>query len=202
MHLSHLSATARRGIRALSMTLAIGTGLTALACAPAVHVTTATAPDVVINGRETFRILDVPVRRDGLSLAADDPMLVNSITNAALREDLTHSFESRGYAPNVEHPDFAVAYYASTRDKLKISTWDYGYTWRRWPREYVDVDEYTQGTVIVDVVDPQTRTLLWRGQGVADVSNDPKKYTKELAKTVSAILSKFPQAAPRTTAGE
>jgi hypothetical protein len=196
-----LSSTTRRTLRALSMTLAVGTSLTALACAPAVHVTTATAPDVVINGRETFRILDVPVRRDGLSLAADDPMLTNSITNEALREDLTHSFESRGYAPSTEHPDFAVAYYASTRDKLKVSTWDYGYTWRGWPREYVDVDEYTQGTVIVDVVDPQTRTLLWRGQGVADVSKDPKRYTKELAKTVSAILNKFPQAAPRTTAG-
>jgi hypothetical protein len=169
-------------------------GLIASACSgPSVHVTTATAPNAVLAGRHTFRLLDVPQRRNGIS-TPDDPMLTNSMTNEVLREDITRAFESRGYAPSGDTPDLAVAYYASARDKLDLQTWDYGYTWRGWPRQYVDVNEYTQGTVIVDVVDPTTKTLLWRGKGVAQVSDSPATYEKELGKTVNAILSKFPSA--------
>ena len=48
--------------------------------------------------------------------------------------------------------------------------------------------------MIVDVVDPKTQELLWRGQGVAPVSDDPNTYAKELGQTVNAILKKFPHA--------
>jgi hypothetical protein len=175
--------------------------LTAAACTPSVDVRTQTAPDASIEGRQTFWILPVPARRvDAASAASDDPMLANSITNRALINDLTRAFEGRGYAVNATNPDFTVAYYASTREKLDLNTWNYGYSWRRWPRQYVDVTQYTEGTVIVDVIDPASKELLWRGQGVSAVSSDPAKYASELNKTVTAILSKFPQASPSATA--
>jgi len=44
------------------------------------------------------------------------------------------------------------------------------------------------------VLDPRTKELLWRGQGVARVSDDEPQYEQELWKTVTAILEKFPQA--------
>ena len=54
------------------------------------------------------------------------------------------------------------------------------------------VTQYTEGTVIVDVIDPKTKDLLWRGQGVAAVSNNEQQYEQELQKTVEAIVDKFP----------
>jgi hypothetical protein len=178
------------------VTLALA--LTTSGCTPSVDVRTQTAPDASFGGRQTFWIMPVPPRRaDVASAASDDPMLANSITNRELVNDVTRAFEARGYVVNPTNPDFTVAYYASTREKLNINRWDYGYTWRRWPRSYVDVTEYTEGTVIVDVIDPATKELLWRGQGVSAVSSDPAKYASELNKTVTAILSKFPQASPQ-----
>jgi hypothetical protein len=166
--------------------------LTTSACAPSVNVRTQVAPDASLAGRRTFTILPVPPRRvDVASAASDDPMLATSITNRALVDDLTRAFQARGYVLSA-NPDFTVAYYASTREKLDITTWNYGYSWRRWPR-YADVTQYTEGTVIVDVIDPATKELLWRGQGVSAVSNDPAKYTRDLDKTVTAILNKFPR---------
>jgi hypothetical protein len=92
----------------------------------------------------------------------------NSISNRALRTDLVKGFENRGYILS-DNPDFKVAYYASTKEKL--------------------------GTVIVDVIDPKSKELLWRGQGVASVPDDEAQYEQELLKTVTAILAKFPAAA-------
>src|SRR5207302_7301501 len=117
--------------------------------------------------------------------ASSDPMLVNAISNRALRGDVLNGFLARGYQMS-DAPDFLVAYYASAKEKLQINDWGYGYgvypRWWGWgagvaPQE--TVDQYTEGTVIVDVIDPRTKELLWRGVGKADVSDDETKYEHE-----------------------
>jgi len=161
------------------------------ACGPGIQVRTVASPDAGMGNLRTFRILPVPERRDGSSQSTNDPMLVNSVSNRALRRDLLQGFEQRGYVVADTNPDFAVAYYASTKEKLDVTYWDYGYVWR--PRWWAaEVPRYTEGSVVIDVIDPKTKQLLWRGQGVAAVSDDERRYEGELKKTVTAILDKFP----------
>jgi hypothetical protein len=63
------------------------------------------------------------------------------------------------------------------------------------------VTEYTEGSVIVDVIDPVTRELLWRGAGQARLSNDMSENVELLAKAAAAIVARFPQAPPALIAG-
>jgi hypothetical protein len=177
------------------------------ACAPDVRVRTSVAPDAHLSELKTFRVLAPPQRRTAApALAANDPMLDNSITNRELRSDLTRGLEGKGYALNRDHPDFVVAYYAGTREKMDTTYWQPEplYRYRYWGRPYwawpwygapvAEVKEYTQGSVIVDIVDAKTNQLVWRGQGTAPVANDPAKYEKQLEKTLSAVLKKLPNA--------
>jgi hypothetical protein len=182
------------------------------ACASAVQVRTALSPDASLTGLRTFRVEQTPKPRIANAQSNSDPMLVNSISNRALRSDLRQGFEKLGYAINDSTPDFCVAYYASTNQQLDITTWDYGYSfrprwWRGWGPRYGAmyqpmVTQYTQGTVIVDVFDPKTKDLLWRGQGVAAVSDNQQQYEQDLQTTVGAILAKFPAAAPKVAQGQ
>ena len=185
------------------------------ACASAVQVRTALSPDASLTGLRTFRVEQTPKPKIANAQSNSDPMLVNSISNRALRSDLQQGFEKLGYAVNDSTPDFCVAYYASTDQKLDITTWNYGYPFRprRWagwgfyqPRFGAAFDpmvtQYTQGTVIVDVFDPKTKDLLWRGQGVANVSDNQQEYTQELQTTVGAILAKFPAAPAKVAQGQ
>ena len=177
------------------------------ACASAVQVRTAVTPDENLNGLRTFRVQPTPKPRIASAQSTNDPMLVNSISNRALRADLQRGFAKLGYAVNDSTPDFCVAYYASTNQQLDITSWDYGYPlrprwWRGWGPRFGGtyspmVTQYTQGTVIVDVFDSKNKELLWRGQGVAAVSDDQQQYVKELQTTVAAILAKFPAAAAK-----
>ena len=147
-------------------------------------------------------------------------MLSNSITNQQLRNDLVQGFEAKGYTAAATNPDFQVAYYAGTKQKMDTTYWNpgpsyryayRGYGFRRvryawaWPHfgapyyggmnpYAMNVTSSTQGCVIVDVIDPKTQELIWRGQGVANVSSDAATYAKDLAQSVSAVLKKFPQA--------
>jgi hypothetical protein len=166
-------------------------------CAAPIRVRTAVSPDANLGSGRTFRVLPAPKQRTpSAQSSTNDPMLVNSMSNRALRTDLAQGFEGKGYVVNDSNPDFAVAYYASTRQRLDVSAWDYGYLWRpRWSVVPM-VTQYTQGTLIVDVIDPKSQEILWRGQGVAAVSDDEQRYERELQKTVAAILAKFPAAAP------
>ena len=177
------------------------------ACASAVQVRTALSPDASLSGLRTFRVQPTPKPSIASAQSTSDPMLVNSISNRALRGDLRQGFEKLGYAVNDSTPDFCVAYYASTNQQLDITAWDYGYSlrprwWRGWGPRYRDmyepmVTQYTQGTVIVDVFDPNNKELLWRGQGVAAVSDNQDQYVQELQATVAAILAKFPATAAK-----
>jgi hypothetical protein len=139
-----------------------------LAACASVDVRTVTSPGANLAALRTFGVMSSAEPKAPATQSANDPMLVNSISNRALRTDLVKGFENRGYILS-DNPDFKVAYYASTKEKL--------------------------GTVIVDVIDPKSKELLWRGQGVASVPDDEAQYEQELLKTVTAILAKFPAAA-------
>jgi hypothetical protein len=179
------------------LTAALAVGLAGgVACGNGVQVRTQAAPNFSTVGRTTFRLLPTPPRAGNFALDSDDPMLSSSITNEALRNDIVRDLEARGYQRvQGNHPaDLDVAYYASTREALDIRTYNYGYTWRRWPRDYTEVTRYERGTVIVDLVDPRSRELLWRGQGSAQVSENPNRYVNELGKVVGSIVRKVPEA--------
>jgi hypothetical protein len=168
------------------------------ACSHNVQVRTQAAPNFTTAGRSTFRILPTPQRRDGASMDANDPMLSSSITYRALHDDVRQALESRGYRPAGSGPaDLDVAVYAAARQALDVRTYDYGYTWRGWPREYTEVTPYERGTVLIDLVDPATHQLLWRGQGAAAVSDDPNRYVDQLGKVVNEIAKKVPAAGGR-----
>ena len=169
-------------------------------CSSAFRVHTMVSPDARFTSLVNFRVLQVPRPRDSRPEAgAYDPMVNNSIANRALREAIVGVLVSHGYVQTEREPDFAVAVYASAREKLDVQQWDYGYPFgvrRRWPGyPQQTVTEYTEGTVIVDVIQPVSRDLLWRGSGSTRLSKDPSEDVKELQKLAEAIMKKFPRAA-------
>jgi hypothetical protein len=185
-----------------------------------ITVRTAAEPGATLTALHTFYVLTPPARSaNAAPLATDDPMLENSITNNALRSDLAQALQSRGYALAArQDAEFDVAYYAGTREKFDTTYWgptfDPGWRYHYWGRQswawpyaglgYVggpyrgalamNVTTYTEGQVIVDVVDARSRQLLWRGQGAEPVSTNPAQYARDMQKVVTAIIAKFPHA--------
>lgn len=178
----------------------LGTG-----CGPGMDVRTMSAPDAGLSSLHRFQMLPGPARRDGRPpTGADDPMISNSIANRAIRDRISNAFQDKGYILDNMTPEFGVAFYATTRHKLDITNWDYGYPYYpRWPRYPVPtpvVTEYTEGSVVVDVVKSDTKMLLWRGHATAQLSNDPADNVKQLANAAAAIVAQFPPATKRIVA--
>ncbi|HET9424718.1 MAG TPA: DUF4136 domain-containing protein [Gemmatimonadaceae bacterium] len=182
-------------------TLAFAMGVSA--CNRGIEVRTMSGPDARFDDLRAFRVLPGPSRRDGLTPAGtDDPMISNSIANRALRDRITTTLQERGYRLDERDPDFGVAFYATVKEKLDVTTWDYGYPasprWPRYPSPMLV--QYTEGTVVIDMVRLEPRELLWRGEGKAELSDDPVRNIQQLADAAAAIIGKFPEAPRRIVA--
>jgi len=124
-----------------------------------------------------------------------DPMLSTSLVGRAIRQDLTDEFARRGYqaAEGGAAPDFKVAYYAGTGQVVdtRASEKSYHSTGRKITTQTY---EYPAGTIVVDVVDAHTDSLVWRGTGLAPIPKDPNDYARAIHETVEKIVSNFPRA--------
>jgi hypothetical protein len=54
------------------------------------------------------------------------------------------------------------------------------------------VNEYTVGTMVVDIFDAKNKQLLWRGTGSDEVSDKPDKNQKKVQKATEKMFKKFP----------
>jgi len=54
------------------------------------------------------------------------------------------------------------------------------------------VDEYTVGTLVVDIFDAKTKALVYRGTASDEISNKPEKNAKKLAKASDKLFKDFP----------
>ena len=151
-----------------------------------------------------FAALHTYVWRTGAQPATGDPRLDSTLLDTRVRAAVDRVLQSKGYqlaAPGTT-PTFLVGYHAAVRQKTAVQTtgqpmnvW-YGYGaggWGGWPETYVH--EYEEGVLLIDVIDPTTTKLLWRGTGKAVVETttaSPEKRERRINEAVDQILAEFP----------
>ena len=86
-----------------------------------------------------------------------------------------------------QYTDWGYGYHGS---------WPYGYghygMWAGAPSTYVDVSAYTQGTLILDVVDTHTKKLVFRGTGTAVVGG-PDSNADKIHDAVKQMVAALPK---------
>ena len=120
----------------------------------------------------------------------DGPLAKDSLNNGSIRHALESKLMAAGYGmEEVERPDFVVVYYVTSRDKFSVQDYGYGPP-RWWGRRDVRVDQYTEGTLTVDLIDAKTRQLVWRGRasGTIELKGNDKKIDKAADKLVKQLL--------------
>jgi hypothetical protein len=115
----------------------------------------------------------------------------NALVDNRIRDALKRELEARGfrYQPDGQ-ADFVVAYYARERERTEIEPIGYGMPnrWRWGWGPGVWTRYYTQGSVVVDFIEPTSNQLIWRGRvtdtvnGLDQSENQINKGAKELVK--------------------
>ena len=145
-----------------------------------------------------FAALHTYAWRPGAQQGVGDPRFDSTLLDKRVRAAVDRALTAKGYqqaAPGTSG-DFLVGYHAVVRQKTSFQTvnrW-YGYRGVRggWPQTYVQ--SYDEGMLLIDVVDPASMDLLWRGTGTGavDPQATPEKRERRINEAVDAILAKFP----------
>ncbi len=119
---------------------------------------------------------------------ANDPLAQDPLNEGRIRAALESKLVANGFRHEGKKADFVVAYYVTTRKALNVQ--DYGYGPPRWfGRRDIRVDQYTEGTLTVDLIDATTHQLVWRGRASGTV--DLKEMDKRVNKAVEKLVAKF-----------
>lgn len=136
-----------------------------------------------------------------------------SLVSASLKNAARRQLELRGLTYSASSPDLLVNFNGKLDEKLRVTQTPsvtmgmgyYGYrggiysTWPMYPQE-TNVDQYTQGTLNVDVVDARRRQLVWEGVAVGRVTEKTRDNIPAVVDAVMPeIFAKFP-IAPRAPA--
>jgi hypothetical protein len=121
--------------------------------------------------------------------------LRNDLFTQRLRRAVNSTLESKGYSIDTEKPDFTIVYHTGVQDKVNVTNWGYTYGpyWGPWGQS-VDVHQYTEGTLILDFINWETKELIWRGtaQSVLSSRPDPDKVEQRIQEIVDKLLANFP----------
>ena len=131
-----------------------------------------------------------------------DPLLHNSLLDARIRSAVDRTLGAKGLRKvEVSQADFLVNYYVNLEQKIRVDTVpaSYGYGYGGWyggMASETRVRQYEEGTLILDVVDPDKDEPLWRGSGSTRVGKktSPEASTKRIDEVVSKLLESFPPA--------
>ena len=157
-------------------------------------ITTDYNPEVAPNfsAYQTYAWLPQPIRQD--------PRVYNAITENRVRRAVDNSLSAGGYRKlESGTPDFLVAWQAAIEGKVDVTMvngyYGYGYRgWGAWGGAQPVVREYDEGTLILDVIDAESRELVWRGVAQAKISQNssPDQRGRKINEAVSKILANFP----------
>lgn len=115
-----------------------------------------------------------------------------SIAEQQVRSSLQAQLAERGMTlATTQPPDFLVAYHGKKQQKVDVYPGGYGYWGYGWGG-FPDIQTYTQGTLIVDFIDPKTNRVFWRGtaSGVLDNPNNPNMQKIDTA--VAKLMQQYP----------
>lgn len=180
------------GWRACALVLCLAAGL--VSCGRiAVRYDYDTAVDFA--GLDTFDWLPAARQSVGSVQAAVER---NSLQDRRIREAIVRGLEARGLKRDPSDPALFVAYHVEAAGKPNVTAW--GSTCPGmspcggWSGSSIELHQQRQGTLILDLVEADSRELIWRGiaEGALGSNLPPQKARQAVHRAVEQLLKEFP----------
>lgn len=140
-----------------------------------------------------------------LSDVATDKAPYETLERTHLKAAVGREMNARGYLQDNSNPDLLVNFAIETQEKLQsrtVPTGGYGigydpffdvYT-SGWGMSHTTrIDQYTEGTLEIDLIDVGDRKMIWQGRTKGRLTQkDMQNYQSTLDEAVTEIFKQFP----------
>ncbi len=121
-------------------------------------------------------------------LNSRNPALNSELVKKQIEADIVRGLTARGLTEASGPTDLNVVYHFGTARKTELESYPAG--WRGWGTRVVRVP-YSEGTLVIDLRDPSTRSLVWRAIA-SEEKSDASKIAGKLDSMVKKSLEKYP----------
>ena len=158
-------------------------------CGPTIRVYTDHDRDVNVLTYSSYTWLDtkeIEVR--------NNPLYYNELNDKRIKAAVNEELRKHGYNRSDSGARLVVHYHIVVENRATVQVDRYGYRYGSyWMTSGISSYPYQEGTLIIDLMEPGTNLLAWRGWAVA-VVND---YTSEqqealIRKAVEKIFRRYP----------
>ncbi len=126
--------------------------------------------------------------------------LISDLQVDRINEALATELANRGYGvvEDRSKADLYLSWHLVTREKTDIRSYNASSAYNCWrcgpPVSDVSVRTYTEGTFIVDLIDPNRNRSVWRStiQSRLKAQPDPDQAAQNRAKAAKLVLAPFP----------
>jgi Domain of unknown function (DUF4136) len=125
--------------------------------------------------------------RDG-RLNSRSPALNSELTKKRIATEIERALTARGLTPSTERSDLNVFYTFGSQRRVETETYPAG--WRGLGTRVARVP-YAEGTLVIDLRDPTTRSVVWRGIATEE-EPDPAELSNKLDDMVKKSIAKYP----------
>jgi len=120
-------------------------------------------------------------------------MIDHTLLEKRIKNAVDAELAAKGFTRVMEErPDILVAFHIGAQNKVDVTHYGYRYgPHGRWWGHRAEVHRYKEGTLILDIVDAETKQLVWRGSA-RDAVHRPQDLDEKLLEAVEKILVQFP----------
>ncbi|MSO21310.1 MAG: DUF4136 domain-containing protein [Acidobacteria bacterium] len=117
------------------------------------------------------------------------PALNSSLVKDRIASAIRKELSDDGLFKDPTQPDLIVNYRLGAEVERDVDTFRVGRLGRR--RTRVVVDKYTEGTLVIDILERESRDLVWRGI-YNDKEGDFAKLARKLEEDVKKLFAEYP----------
>jgi deoxyribodipyrimidine photolyase len=136
------------------------------------------------------------------NMATNEPTYETLVTSY-LKVAISQEFDKRGIA-YAENPDLLVNFYINTQERIRSRSVPTGRAYYGWRDPFYDtwggyggyetqIDQFTEGTLHIDIVDAASNKLVWEGRLTGRVTDAViAKLEKNIDSAVRIIMASYP----------
>jgi hypothetical protein len=187
-------ASVYRFTRRWACLAALCAAVSSVAGCTSIPVTTDYDPSVAFSEFKSFAFLADPPQQ------VTDTRLHNALVEGRVRNAIVQQLSDRGFAQvAASEADFLVTHHVGLERGFDVRTVHstHRYSRRGWSMSagtQTTVREYERGTLLIDILLPAERNLVWRGSASTRLrsTSDPEKRQQRVNNAVKQILKRFP----------
>jgi hypothetical protein len=160
------------------------------ACSPGIVVQTDYDQEVNIKPYSTYTWADskeIEVK--------NNPLYYNELNDKRIKTAVEEQLKKKGYTPATGPAELVIHYHLVVENQTELRTDPYGFYGPYWLRPGISSYRYSEGTLIIDIMEAKTNNLAWRGwaTSITDSNRAIKEELIQLA--VQEIFKKYPHRA-------